>query len=448
MPLLKDRMKNQKTEKNIISQKVETENIKPTVDEQKIAKDVIKVISEKFADDLIKKGKAEIEDELTLAIGEICSDLDISYEEQKRIEKTVLMTVLGHGPIEVFIQDPSVSEIIVQRHDNVVIERNGKIEKTDVSFNNEEHLQIIIKRIVQKAGRQINLASPIVNARLEDGSRVNAVLPPIAVDGATLDIRKFTNAALSGSDYIRLGSLNREMLYFLERCVRGRITIFVSGGTGTGKTTLLNMLSGYIPKNELIITIEDTCELKLQQPNVRRREMRLSTTAGMTDVDQKLLVKNSLRERPDRIVLGEIRDGSIVDLISAMSTGHEGSMTSIHANSPENMCDIRIPILYSMNPEVNFSERSIAMQIAEAVQIVVQIKRFRDGTRRITHISHVAGLKKNDKVNVKDIYRYDEQKNSFYATGYIPVKIIGSIRDNGYDFNEQIFQKEKREEFK
>lgn len=448
MPLLKDRMKIQKTEKSIISQKVESENIKPTVDEQKTAKDVIKVISEKFADDLIKKGKNEIEDELVLAIEEICSDLDISYEEQKRIEKTVLMTVLGHGPIEVFIQDPSVSEIIVQRYNNVVIERNGKIEKTDVIFNNEEHLQIIIKRIVQKAGRQINLASPIVNARLEDGSRVNAVLPPIAVDGATLDIRKFTNAALSGSDYIKLGSLNREMLYFLERCVRGRITIFVSGGTGTGKTTLLNMLSGYIPKNELIITIEDTCELKLQQPNVRRREMRLSTTAGMADVDQKLLVKNSLRERPDRIVLGEIRDGSIVDLISAMSTGHEGSMTSIHANSPENMCDIRIPILYSMNPEVNFSERSIAMQIAEAVQIIVQIKRFRDGTRRITHISHVAGLKKNDKVNVKDIYRYDEQKNSFYATGYIPGKIIGSIRDNGYDFNEQIFQKEKREELK
>lgn len=318
MSLLQKKINSQQSEKQYISKKIENENIKPTENEQKTAKDIIKELSEKYSEELIKKGKDEIEDELASTIVQMCSKLDISFEEQKRIEKTVLMTVLGHGPIEVFLQDPEVSEIIVQHYDNVVVEKNGKLESTDVTFNNEEHLQTIIKRIVQRADRQVNISSPIVDTRLEDGSRVNAVLPPVSVDGATLDIRKFTKQALSGADYVRLGSLNREMLYFLERCVRGRINIFVSGGTGTGKTTLLNMLSSFIPKNELIVTIEDTCELQLQQPNVRRREIRPSTTDGMLNVNQKLLVKNALRERPDRIILGEIRDGTIVDLVSAI----------------------------------------------------------------------------------------------------------------------------------
>lgn len=216
--------------------------------------------------------------------------------------------------------------------------------------------------------------------------------------------------------------------------------MFVSGGTGTGKTTLLNMLSAYIPADNLIVTIEDTCELKLQQPNVRRKEVRLSGTNGMLNVDQKTLVKNALRERPDRIILGEVRDGSIVDLISAMSTGHEGSMSTIHANSPKNMCDVRIPILYSMNDEAHFSESSIAMQIAEAIQIIVQITRLPDGSRKLTHISHVDGLTANGKVNVKDIFVYDRNTDSFRSTGYIPKKIIKMIRDKGLDFNEKIFE--------
>lgn len=445
MSLLQKKINSQQSEKQYISKKIENENIKPTENEQKTAKDIIKELSEKYSDELIKKGKDEIENELASAIVKMCSKLDISFEEQKRIEKTVLMTVLGHGPIEVFLQDPEVSEIIVQHYDNVVVEKNGKLESTDVTFNNEEHLQTIIKRIVQRADRQVNISSPIVDTRLEDGSRVNAVLPPVSVDGATLDIRKFTKKALSGADYVRLGSLNREMLYFLERCVRGRINIFVSGGTGTGKTTLLNMLSSFIPKNELIVTIEDTCELQLQQPNVRRREIRPSTTDGMLNVNQKLLVKNALRERPDRIILGEIRDGTIVDLVSAMSTGHDGSMTTAHANSPANLCNIRIPILYSWNPEVNFSEKSIALQVAEALQIIVQIKRFKDGTRRITHISHVSGVDAAGKVYIKDIFRYDEKKNQYYLTGYIPRKIIEIIKDNRLEFEESILKKDKTE---
>lgn len=251
MSLLQKKINSQQSEKQYISKKIENENIKPTETEQKTAKDIIKELSEKYSEELIKKGKDEIEDELASTIVQMCSKLDISFEEQKRIEKTVLMTVLGHGPIEVFLQDPKVSEIIVQHYDNVVVEKNGKLESTDVTFNNEEHLQTIIKRIVQRADRQVNISSPIVDTRLEDGSRVNAVLPPVSVDGATLDIRKFTKQALSGADYVRLGSLNREMLYFLERCVRGRINIFVSGGQVLERQHCLICFPALFPKTNL-----------------------------------------------------------------------------------------------------------------------------------------------------------------------------------------------------
>lgn len=242
-----------------------------------------------------------------------------------------------------------------------------------------------------------------------------------------------------------VGCRNLEELFFYA-CVRGRISIFVSGGTGTGKTTLLNMLSAYVPSNELIITIEDTCELKLQQPNVRRMEVRSSTSSDMLTVDQKILVRNALRQRPDRIILGETRDGSIVDLISAMSSGHDGSISTIHANDPENMCNVRIPILYSMNKDVNFSEKSIAMQISEAIQVIVQIKRFPDGSRKISQISCVEGLDENDKVKVVDIFRYDKNKKGFIATGYVPRSIIEKIRSQNIPFQESIFEVKRGEE--
>lgn len=299
----------------------------------------------------------------------------------------------------------------MQRYDNIVIERNGKIEPVAATFNDEEHLMTIIRRIVQRVGRQISVSTPIVDARLKDGSRVNATMKDVSPDGATLTIRKFNHTILNGKDYLRKNSMSKVMLYFLDRCVRGKVNILVSGGTGTGKTTLLNMLSAFIPNDELIITIEDTLELKLQQSNVRRMEVRLAKTKEMMQIDQKALVKAALRQRPDRIILGEARDGSIVDLISAMSTGHEGSMSTIHANSPRNAVDVRIPILYSMNEDTNFSEQSVAMQVAEALQLIVQISRFPDGSRKITHISHVDGLTANDKVNIKDIL-FMIEKNS------------------------------------
>ena len=441
MSLLKDTISNNRTKELHIAEKIEREHIQPTDEEQKTAQEVIRIISEEFAESLNHSDSDEIREKIEKAIGQKCEELKIPYEERKRIEKTVLLTALGNGPIEVYINDPEVTEIVVQHYDNIVIERNGKIEKADAVFHSEEHLQTIIKRIIQGVGRQINLMIPIEDARLKDGSRVNATLPPVSPDGATLTIRKFNNHVLTGKEYVRKESLNKNMLYFLERCVKGRLSIFVSGGTGTGKTTLLNMLSGYVPNDELIITIEDTCELKLQQQNVRRMEVRLSNNQEMMQVDQKALVKAALRQRPDRIILGETRDGSIVDLISAMSTGHEGSMSTIHSNSARNLCDVRIPILYSMNPDADFSERSIAMQISEAIEIIVQISRFADGSRKITQISHVSGLTKEGKVKINDIFIYDRETNEFKWTGYYPENVIKKINEKGYEFNPSIFEK-------
>lgn len=441
MPVLKDKLHNEMSERTIIAERINDEYILPTEKEQKEVNDIISKIANKFSDELIYKDVEELYEKISAAIKEECEKLDISYEEQKRIEKTVIMTTLGNGPIEKYLQDPTVTEVVVQRYDNIVIERNGHIEPVKDAFSSEAQLQTIIKRIVQKAGRQISLINPIVDARLSDGSRVNATIPPISVDGATLTIRKFSKAFLTGKDYVSINSLSQNMLYFLSLCIIARVSIFVSGGTGTGKTTLLNMLSSYIPSNELIITIEDSCELKLQQPNVRRMECRLSKNEEMMDVDQKTLVRAALRQRPDRIILGETRDGSIVDIISAMSTGHEGSMTTIHANSPQNMVDVRIPILYSMNKETDFSESAIAMQIAEAIQLIVQISRFPDGSRKITHISEVSGKTEDGRVCINDIFVFNKKSYSFESTGYYPERIIKVFRDKNIDIEERIFNR-------
>lgn len=441
MSLLGDRLKSEFDEKQQISEKVNTEHIIPTQIEQEKVNEVILAISKRFSEELSGRDVDDLKEIISNAITEECQKLEISFEQQKRIEKTVMMTALGNGPIEPYLNDPTVTEIVVQRYDNIVIERNGKIEKVDISFTNDEHLQTIIKRIVQKVGRQVSITNPIVDARLIDGSRINATIPPVSIDGATLTIRKFSDSFLSGKDYLLKGSLNSDMLYFLERCIKGRISLFVSGGTGTGKTTLLNMLSSYIPEGELIITIEDSCELKLQQPNVRRMETRPAANEEMLNVDQKTLVRAALRQRPDRIILGETRDGSIVDIISAMSTGHEGSLTTIHANSPRNLCDVRIPMLYSMNKESNFTDKAIAMHLAEAIQLIVQIKRFPDGSRRITHITHVCGTDENGKVVLKDIFVFDENKVDFTYTGYYPEEIINIVKSKGNSFDTRIFEK-------
>ena len=337
--------------------------------------------------------------------------------------------------------DPKVTEIVVQRWDHICIEREGKIHRVQATFTDERHLQTVIQRIVQPIGRQINVSRPIVDARLGDGSRVCATIPPASPDGATLDIRRFFDVALTGEDYIRLGSMNEDMLDFLRKAVRAKSSIIVSGGTGTGKTTLLNMLSGAIPDDELIITIEDSCELKLESPNVRRLETRTVTSSGKNDnamnVDIRALVKTSLRMRPDRIVVGEIRDGTITDMISAMSTGHEGSMCTVHANSAVNLVNVRLPMLYSM-ADAAFSEESEAIQIAEAIDLIVQIKRY-GKLRAIQSITEVTGME-GSRVKLTDIFRYDEIKKEYYATGYRPRKILDRMLEKGIEISDDMFK--------
>ncbi len=429
-------------EEEAITKSVATQNILPSESERKYVNDIIKKISSKYSNELVTANIENMGDKIRTTVTEECNILNIPFEQKKRIEKIVLLTVLGNGPIEPFLQDPTVTEVVVQHYDNIVIERNGKIEKTDITFTDEDHLQTIIKRIVQKVGRQISITNPIVDARLTDGSRVNATIPPVSVDGATLTIRKFSDNFLTGDDYVAKGSMNASMLYFLSMCVVAKLSIVVSGATGTGKTTLLNMLSSYIPKDELIITIEESVELKLQQPNVRRMETRPATNEDMMNVNQSQLVRAALRQRPDRIILGETRDGSIVDIISAMSTGHEGSMTTIHANSPENMCDVRVPILYSMNEETDFSESAIAMQVAEAINIIVQIERFPDGSRKVSKIVYVDGtrdLSTGKKVNLEEIFTYDRNTGNFFYSGHLPQKFKDAVKFRGYELDPNYF---------
>lgn len=437
--LVKNRFESNKQYVQQVEDKIKEERAILSPLEQEQATEVRRHISGVFAEQLRNANDiTDLSEEITEAIVAKCALLDVPYESQKKIERSVLMTVLGNGPIQEYMDDTEVTEIVVQRYDNIVIEKNGKIQKAKAVFNNEDELQVIISRIVQQSNKQINLMCPIVDTRLPDGSRVNAVFPPVSPDGAQLTIRKFATKVLSGNDYVKVGSMDKRMLYFLERCVKGKITLFVSGGTGSGKTTLLNMLSGYIPPDELIITIEDTCELKLKQPNIRRMEVRLSNNEEMMQVDQNLLVKEALRQRPDRIILGEVRDKTIVDLISALSTGHEGSMSTIHANDPYNMCNTRIPILYSMS-DTNFSERSVSMQISEAIQVIIQISRYPDGKRRISCISEVTGVDENGRVVTQDIFTYNRKNECFEPTGYVPVRIIEKIENRGYEFSKKLF---------
>lgn len=440
MPILKEKIKNDKLERQDIDRKVANAAMNPTESEAQEVRKIIAAISDDFKTELSESGFTRaITERIKKSIALRCGELDVDYETKKRIEILSIANITGLGPIQPYMDDESVTEVIVQRYDNICIERKGLIEKADASFMNEEHLRTTINRIVQPIGRQINLQSPMVDARLEDGSRVNATIPPATPDGATLTIRKFSKKALTGEDYLKFGSLDERMLVFLARCVQCKTSIIVSGGTTAGKTTLLNMLSGYIPKDELIVTIEDDCELQLNQPNVRRMEACATLDNGSAKITVQSLVKNALRMRPDRIIVGEIRDKTIVDMMSAMSTGHEGSMCTVHASSPSSLVNVRMPILYKMAGD-DFSESAQAMQISEAIKLIVQLNRTKEGKRVITHITHVKGLDDNGRVELHDIYCYDEKKKRFYATGYIPKDILQQLDKNNIRFKSEMFQ--------
>lgn len=441
--LLQGRLDDIETEKKNIEESVDKDVIKITEEERKLVDSVTLKISEQFKKEVsasVNGISANLRAQIEKAVDYECSLLKgYTYEVQQRVKKVVISGIIGYGPLDPYIADPKVTEIIVQRFDNIVVEKEGKIHKVKASFNDEQHLQTVIQRIVQPIGRQINISKPIVDARLPDGSRVCAHIPPVSPDGAMLDIRRFYEISLKGEDYIQLGSMSPDMLEFLQKSVQARASIIVSGGTGTGKTTLLNMLSAAIPKDELIVTIEDSCELKLESPNVRRLETRPSS--GVSDssmnVDIRALVKTSLRMRPDRIIVGEIRDGTITDMISAMSTGHEGSMCTVHSNSATNLVNVRLPMLYSMS-DTSFSEESQSIQIAEALDLIVQIKRY-GRLRAIQTITEVKGTK-NGRVVIEDIFRYDDQKKEYYATGYVPKAILAKMLERGVYIDENIFK--------
>ena len=328
----------------------------------------------------------------------------LSLLEREKLVNEVLDEVLGLGPLEPLLKDSSISDILVNTHKHVYVERKGKLEITDVRFKDDPHLMQIIDRIVSAVGRRVDESSPMVDARLPDGSRVNAIIPPLAIDGPILSIRRFGTTPLTADDMLNNNSLTPAMLELLKGIVKARLNILISGGTGSGKTTLLNILSGYIPDDERIVTIEDAAELQLHQVHVVRLETRPPNIEGKGAIRQRQLVINSLRMRPDRIVVGEVRGEEALDMLQAMNTGHDGSLTTIHANSPRDALS-RMETMISM-ANLNLPDKAMRQQIASAIDAVIQVSRLSDGTRKIISLSEVVGME-GDIVTMQDIFVFE-----------------------------------------
>jgi pilus assembly protein CpaF len=343
--------------------------------------------------------------------------------DRTRIIREVTDDVLGHGPIESLLRDPSVSEVMVNGPRHIFVERFGRIERADVEFDDEAHLRRIIDRICSRVGRRVDEASPMVDARLPDGSRVNAVVQPVALDGSSLTIRKFAASPLTVDDLIRFHTLSPKTAEFLEACVRGRRNIVVSGGTGSGKTTMLNVLSAYVPHDERIVTIEDAAELQLRQEHVVRLESRPLNSEGKGLISTRDLVRNALRMRPDRIVVGEVRDAAALDMLQAMNTGHDGSLTTLHANAPRDAIS-RMETMVLMGG-MDLPVRAIRDQIASAVDMIIQISRLKDGSRKVTHVSEVVGMEA-DVVSMQDLFLFDFKAGTDSAGHF-----RGSLRATG-----------------
>jgi pilus assembly protein CpaF len=368
-------------------------------------------------------GRESLLSTISQLVGE--QDFPFSALDRGGLAKEVMNEVFGLGPLEPLLHDPTVSDILVNTYDTVYVERRGVIEKTRVVFRDNAHLMHIIDKIVSAVGRRIDESSPMVDARLLDGSRVNIVIPPLAVDGPLISIRRFPASPLTAEDLLRHRALTPQMLEILIGAVKARLNIVVAGGTGAGKTTLLNVLSGFISPKERIVTIEDSAELQIKQEHVARLECRPPNVEGKGAIRQRELMINALRMRPDRIILGEIRGEEALDMLQAMNTGHDGSITTIHANTPRDAI-ARLETM-SMMGSVALPEKAIRAQIAAAVHLIVQASRMSDGSRRITHISEVTGATA-DVVSMQDIFKFeklgltdkDKVKGRFYATGIVP----------------------------
>ena len=386
-----------------------------------------------------------LQEELKVLVERLLTEetLAINDAEHKSLVRDIQHEVLGLGPIENLLADPTVSDILVNTHRQVYVEREGKLEITDVRFENDAHLMKIIDKIVSGIGRRVDESSPMVDARLPDGSRVNAIIPPLAIDGPILSIRRFAVTPLTMEDIIRGKSLTPAMAEILGGLIKAKVNLLISGGTGTGKTTLLNILSSNIPTSERIITIEDAAELQLQQPHVVRLETRPPNIEGKGEVPQRALVRNSLRMRPDRIILGEVRGAEALDMLQAMNTGHEGSMASVHANTPRDALT-RLENMVGMTG-LNLPSKATRQQISSAITAVIHVSRLSDGKRKVTSIQEITGME-GDIVTMQEIFTFEQTGvapdgtvlGSFRATGIRP-KFIDRLLTRGVKISDNIF---------
>ena len=395
---------------------------------EKIYQQLLKVMDLSLLDSLEQA-------EATRQIRDICLRLldehtaPVSTVSRQLIIKQITDEVLGLGPLEPLLADHTVSDILVNRHDSVYVERFGKLQRTDVRFRDDQHLLNIIDRIVSSLGRRIDESSPLVDARLKDGSRVNAIIPPLAIDGPSMSIRRFSVDLLNTESLIQVGALTPAIALLLKAIVRGRLNVLISGGTGSGKTTMLNVLSSFIPHNERIVTIEDSAELQLQQPHVVRLETRPSNIEGRGEVGQRELVRNSLRMRPDRIVIGEVRGAEALDMLTAMNTGHDGSLTTIHANTARDALG-RIENMVSMTG-ATFPIKAMRQQIASAIGVVIQLERQEDGKRRLVSVQEINGME-GEIITMTEIFSFVRQgigENGEVLGDFRPSGMIPAFRD-------------------
>ena len=381
-------------------------------------------------------------------VKEIIQDqrVPLNFDEQEKIQADLLDEVFGLGPLEPLLRDPKISDIMVNDKDHVFIENGGLLSRVSTSFRDDRHLLQIIDRIVSRVGRRVDESSPMVDARLPDGSRVNAIIPPLALDGPSLSIRRFGTGPLAANSLVQLKSISAEMMEVLSSAVKARISIVISGGTGSGKTTLLNILSQYIPRNERLVTIEDAAELRLAQENIVRLETRPPNIEGQGAVRQRQLLINCLRMRPDRIIMGEVRGEEAFDMLQAMNTGHEGSMTTIHSNTPRDAI-ARLESMVAMG-NMNMPEKSVRQQIAAAITIVVQASRMSDGTRKVTSISEITGMEENI-ISMQEIFTFAKKGigpdgkviGAFQPTRIRP-RFLDRLRTAGINLPPSLFEHE------
>ncbi|MHB1593087.1 MAG: CpaF family protein [Streptosporangiaceae bacterium] len=405
---------------------------------------LLEVLGPKLYDAKLEQRELELQVTQTLQAVLQRDETPLTAADRARVAQDVADEILGHGPLEPLLRDPAISEIMVNGHDQIYVERSGRIYPVPAAFTDEAHLRRTIDKIVARVGRRVDESSPMVDARLPDGSRVNAVIPPIAIDGSLLTIRKFATDPFTVDDLISFGTMSAPVAELLAACVRGQLNIVIGGGTGSGKTTTLNVLSSFVPPDERIVTIEDAAELQLRQEHVLRLESRPASLEGRGQIAIRDLVRNSLRMRPDRIIIGEIRDGAALDVLQAMNTGHDGSITTLHSNSPRDSLS-RMETMVLM-AEMDLPQRAIREQMASAIDLIVHQTRLKDGTRRITHITEVEGME-GDVITLLDVFLFDFRagvdesgrfRGTLRSTGLRP-RFIDTLADRGVTVPRAVF---------